>query len=65
MPLHDWQFWIVTLLALGGGWIVMRTVLPARRRNATGDPTCPNCASGSAAQHTKRRVALTIDRRKP
>jgi hypothetical protein len=65
MPWNDWQFWIVSALAIGGLWIVMRTIVPARRRRAVEDPACPNCASGGASSRPpRRRVQLTIDRRK-
>lgn len=65
MPLHDWQFWLVTLLALWGLWALARTVVPARRRSAAdGGAGCPNCAAGAASFKPKRRVAITIERRK-
>lgn len=32
MPLGDWQFWVVTLLALGGVWMLVRAVVPKKRR---------------------------------
>jgi hypothetical protein len=34
MPLGDWQFWVVTVVALAGLWLVIRTVAP--RRKGTG-----------------------------
>jgi hypothetical protein len=65
MPVHDWQFWVVTLLALGGAWLVAKPFLPKRRSMSEGDPSCPTCASGSAASRkTKRRVPLTIEKRR-
>lgn len=61
MPLGDWQFWIVTLVAGLGLWTIVRTVWP--KRNKTG---CSHCASGSAAATKKRpaKVSLTIDRKR-
>lgn len=29
-PVADWQFWIVTVLAIGALWFVLRSVLPAK-----------------------------------
>jgi hypothetical protein len=55
MPIRDWQFWVVTALFIGGLWLIVRVVVPAKNRNGK----CPTCPSGSA----KRRVPLTIDRR--
>jgi hypothetical protein len=28
LPLTDWQFWVVTLVALGAAWMVLRAVVP-------------------------------------
>jgi hypothetical protein len=64
MPLHDWQFWTVSLLAALGLWIVARPFLP-RRKNREGDaPACPNCALGSASMRKHRKVSLTIERKR-
>lgn len=63
MPLHDWQFWMVTLLALGAIWMLVRTIAP-RRSKSIDDPACPNCGSGSAASKSKKRVSLTIEKRR-
>jgi hypothetical protein len=30
LPIHDWQFWVVTLIALFALWFVLRRALPAR-----------------------------------
>ena len=59
MPLGDWQFWVVTLLGLGGLYLVIRPFLPRKKK---GDG-CPTCASGSAAMKKKRprRVSLTVE----
>ncbi len=64
MPLHDWQFWVVTLLMLWGLWVLLRAIVPARRKAGDADPSCPNCASGEAASQGPRRVSLTIERKK-
>jgi hypothetical protein len=64
MPWHDWEFWIVTLLAVWGGWVLLRPFMP-RKKGGTSAPACPNCASGSGAAAAKpRRVALTIEKKR-
>lgn len=51
-PLHDWQFWVASVLALGAAWWLLRgflgTVFPRRRRRSKG-----------------RRATLTIEGRPP
>ncbi|MHC4948794.1 MAG: hypothetical protein ACYTG1_11115 [Planctomycetota bacterium] len=32
MPWGDWQFWVVTVLAVGAGWLGVRPFLPGRGR---------------------------------
>ncbi|MEL6739202.1 MAG: hypothetical protein AAFP26_00950 [Planctomycetota bacterium] len=32
MPWGDWQFWLVTLAAIGGLALIVRAVLPKRKR---------------------------------
>jgi len=64
MPWTNWEFWIVTILAAAGVWLLARPFLPSRKSSAE-DAGCPNCASGAAAGKSKRRrVALTVERRK-
>jgi hypothetical protein len=31
MPVGDWQFWVVTVLALIAAWLVVRLFIPKRR----------------------------------
>jgi hypothetical protein len=62
MPWRDWEFWIVTLLACWGLWILARPFVP-RKKSEGESPACPNCASG-AARATPRRVALTIEKKR-
>jgi hypothetical protein len=49
-PVHDWQFWLVTALALGAAAWLLRGVLPigSRRRRA---------------RRGQRRATLTVDGR--
>lgn len=65
MPLHDWQFWVVSLLALWGLWLLARPLLPVRKSSNADEAGCPNCASGAASSKKRQhRVALTVDRRR-
>lgn len=57
MPFTDLQFWIVTLAASWGAWVLLRTFLPRRSTAATakGSPPCATagcagCAPGSAGR---------------
>jgi hypothetical protein len=66
MPMHDWQFWFVSALALCGFWILLR---PFIRRSLTPadaeSGACPSCpTSGSKPRGQRRRVALTIERKR-
>jgi hypothetical protein len=49
MPASDWQFWVVTGLALVAFATVARAIAPRRRRRGA----------------SKKRVQLTIERRPP
>tara|TARA_R110002072_G_scaffold42064_16_gene118349 strand:+ start:42151 stop:42315 length:165 start_codon:yes stop_codon:yes gene_type:complete len=31
MPINDWQFWVVTLIAIGALWMLKRTLLPKKK----------------------------------
>lgn len=64
MPWHDWQFWIVSLLALWGLWVLGKPFWPRRRADGEASASCPNCSSGTAAAKKTRRVALTIEKRR-
>ena len=44
LPWHDWQFWVVTAVALGALWVLVRQVIPRSE-----GPACGGCASGAAA----------------
>jgi hypothetical protein len=59
MPVFDWQFVVVTLIAAGGLWTLVRRFVPARQsrgaRDAHGGPpliqkatACEHCASNPA-----------------
>lgn len=53
IPWGDWQFWIVTGLALGAAFAVIRPMLPSRERKAA----CPGCGPPGAPAKTQ----LTVD----
>jgi len=62
MPYDDWQFWVVTLLAVGGLALVIRPLLPRRKGNV-GCGTCPT--AGSAADPSVgKKTTLTIEGRR-
>jgi hypothetical protein len=72
MPVADWQFVVVTLIAAGGLWTLVRRFVPARQSRGAQDglggpalpqkPTaCAHCASNPTAdsqrhQHQPRRT---------
>lgn len=66
MPLHDWQFWLVSFLALIGLWLVLKPLLAARGSSKS-TTSCANCSAGNATSSASlrpRRVTLTIERRR-
>jgi len=61
LPLDQWQFYVVTVVALGGVYVLLRPFL--RRGSAAGGGTgCSGCGSGSTSR--KRAVPLTIGGRR-
>jgi hypothetical protein len=64
MPMNDWQFWIVTAFAAIGLWFLARPFLASRKSRAE-DASCPHCTSSAPSGKSKRRrVLLTIERKK-
>jgi hypothetical protein len=67
MPLFDWQFVVVTMVALGAASIVARRLLPARKVKAKGadapaipvSAACSHCASAEAPAKPKPAAART------
>ena len=53
-PWTDWQFWLVSGIALWCAWLVVRQLLPRSDSSA-----CGACASGTAAcaKHTRQGAA--------
>jgi len=49
-PTHDWQFWVVSAVALGAVLYIGRSLLPARFRRTKGKGT---------------RATLTVSAKKP
>lgn len=62
MPLDDWQFWVVTLVALGGLALVVRPLLP--KKGAA--PRCGSCptAPKSGDPTVGKKTTLTIEGRR-
>ncbi len=56
LPLDQWQFYIVTAVALAAVYVLLR---PFLRR---GGSTCGGCGSGTTSR--KRAVSLTIGGRR-
>jgi hypothetical protein len=67
MPVYDWQFVVVTLIAAGGLWTLVRRFIPARQSRGARDahgasplplpskPTaCAHCASNPSADDGHR-----------
>lgn len=45
LPLSDWQFYAVTVLAAAGGWLAVRPFFARRGRPGTGG--CSSCTFGT------------------
>lgn len=60
LPLDDWQFWVVSALALGAVWLVVAPILPKRGKSK--GAACPGCPSGesASAKPREKHVDLTI-----
>ncbi len=53
MPVHDWQFWLVTLVALWRLTALTRSFLGFPRPATAQDTACSRCALGQAACRSK------------
>jgi hypothetical protein len=62
MPWNDWQFWIVSLVAVAATWNLVRQMVP--RRGPNGRPACGACAAGAAAC-SKPAATVGSSTRKP
>lgn len=51
LPVHDWQFWVATVIALAAAYFVLRMILPKSWFPGRKAPS--------------RKVTLTIDGRPP
>jgi hypothetical protein len=62
LPVGDWQFWVVSLLALVSAAAVFRTVLPRKKRDSAACRGCPTAEGGEGADGASKpkRVELTI-----
>lgn len=62
MPWNDWQFWVVTVLALGGLALVLRPLLPSRSNSGR----CGTCPSGTKSKDPSvgKRTTLTVEGRR-
>jgi len=70
MPAFDWQFVVVSLVALAAATIVVRRLMPARKVKARGadappapaSVACAHCATGEAAVKAAARPGRTAPR---
>jgi NhaP-type Na+/H+ or K+/H+ antiporter len=62
MPIDDWQFWIVTILALTAVVLVIRPLIPYK----SAAPRCGSCPSADPdGSHSRTRATLTVEGRRP
>jgi hypothetical protein len=61
MPALDWQFAVVTLIALGALVVLVRRFAPAkvRVRGGKGDPACAHCTSNEQNRKAVARPPRT------
>jgi len=57
MPIHDWQFYVVTIAALCGLWALLAPLTSARRNSG-------RCRCCDPAPARTRRTPLTLNGRK-
>ncbi|HEX2253721.1 MAG TPA: hypothetical protein VHQ65_10690 [Thermoanaerobaculia bacterium] len=58
-PVGDWQFWVVTLSAVGSLWMLVRPFLAPRGKKGAGAGSCSQCgvAAGAPCQGTRGGAA--------
>ena len=60
-PVADWQFWTVTITAVGSVWVLVR---PFLRRDATPGPgacaSCPKAPGGRCTTHEDRERLVVL-----
>ncbi len=63
MPWTDWQFWIVSIFALGGLVFLLRPLFSGRK----GSTACGGCPTSSDAKKNAgrgKRASLTVEGRR-
>lgn len=60
LPLDDWQFWVASVLALGGVLLVLRPFLPRRRGAKQNCPGCPGDGTNPDGTPKPKHVDITI-----
>lgn len=55
LPWRDWQFWVVTIIALGAAWMVLRAVVPEGLW----------AKIGLKKKHKGRSASLTVEGKTP
>ena len=62
LPWADWQFYAVTVAAVGGGWLVVKPLLARRGKSAQG---CSNCTFGTKTAAPEPSNLVQLGRRSP
>ncbi|MGA1018609.1 MAG: hypothetical protein ACO3YY_11580 [Phycisphaerales bacterium] len=57
LPVGDWQFWVVTAIALTGAVLVVRPLLPSR---SSTPPPCGGCGGASRRSPSGASVKATL-----
>jgi len=68
LPLGDWQFWVVTAIALAGVVLVVRPLLPSSKSSPPPCTGCGGAGGGSSSGSRRSRAAkatLTIGGESP
>jgi hypothetical protein len=60
LPIHDWQFWAATMLAVAALTLLVKPLFPRKKSTKS---SCPGCPTGEAAAKNARpkHVDLTIE----
>jgi hypothetical protein len=61
LPFADWQFLVVTAIALWAVWIVVRRIAPRKSKETRSKPNphCDHCATNPASETAARPARAT------
>jgi hypothetical protein len=61
MPIGDWQFLAVSLVAIAALAVIVRRIVPRRRRDGSkASPACDHCATNPGAETAAPRRTTTV-----